>query len=386
MKDLDFDELDRAVNSLLATKSSSEPPTTAEEVSESDSIVSEPEQVTATDETDFAEAEPATPTLTPETPTEDVKSVEISEETPTAQTAPALATRRTTGRFMDVVHPSSDMRTSPNPASNEPVSRQGLTIAVPTSAPTTMSDVTPVTSQKPAAAPIQTEAIEAVTSDPSPVVNEWPDPLDLQGFTLEEESDAPAYIESPAKSEEVTPDPFDTPLNSPFLADTKVEKRPLGAFSDDTTTQTETPAETLVPQLESDETQTPEEDTSALQEVSETSLLPVELHSAVLAIEADIERTPVVGVTADTAELTSDMTDSIPQINVPTSIAQQYKEEPSTSDQQSGSIYDTDAYHKPLTHPAKKKSGWLWVLWIVILLIVGAGGGAAVYFYVIPLL
>jgi hypothetical protein len=65
----------------------------------------------------------------------------------------------------------------------------------------------------------------------------------------------------------------------------------------------------------------------------------------------------------------------------PTSIPQQYREEPNTGDKDNGGIYDTDSYHQPLAHPAKKKSGWLWVLWIVIILIIGAGGGAALYFF-----
>ena len=64
----------------------------------------------------------------------------------------------------------------------------------------------------------------------------------------------------------------------------------------------------------------------------------------------------------------------------PTSIPQQYQEEKSTGDQPSGSIYDTDSYHQPLAHPAKTKSGWLWIIWILLLLIVSGGGAVALYF------
>jgi hypothetical protein len=67
----------------------------------------------------------------------------------------------------------------------------------------------------------------------------------------------------------------------------------------------------------------------------------------------------------------------------PVSIPQQYREEPSTGDQTSGSIYDTASYHQPLEHPAQKKSGWLWVIWVLILLILGAGGGALAYLYLL---
>ena len=85
-----------------------------------------------------------------------------------------------------------------------------------------------------------------------------------------------------------------------------------------------------------------------------------------------------VGVTATTS------TDEQPPV---VSITQQYAESPSTGDAPATtSIFDTDAYKKPLAHPKKKSSGWLVVLWIAVLLIVGAGAGAAVYFYVLPLL
>jgi hypothetical protein len=64
----------------------------------------------------------------------------------------------------------------------------------------------------------------------------------------------------------------------------------------------------------------------------------------------------------------------------PISIPQQYKEEPSTGDAKNGAIYDTDTYHhQPLAHPKKKKSGWMWVIWIILILIIGAAAGAALY-------
>ncbi|MNL44290.1 hypothetical protein D3C87_1668540 [compost metagenome] len=68
-------------------------------------------------------------------------------------------------------------------------------------------------------------------------------------------------------------------------------------------------------------------------------------------------------------------------VSGPASIQPQYKEEPSSTKEEHAAIYDTDSYHKPLTHPAKKKSGWLWVLWIVLLLALGAGGAAALYYF-----
>ena len=62
------------------------------------------------------------------------------------------------------------------------------------------------------------------------------------------------------------------------------------------------------------------------------------------------------------------------------SIPQQYQEKPSSGDQTNGAIYDTDHYHKPVAHQASQKSGWTWVLVVVVLIIVGALLGAGAYF------
>ena len=82
MKDLDFDELDRAVNSAI----NPQPAAPAEPVAEPPA----------------PETEPAVePVTEPPAPTPVVSS-------------PSPAARRSSGRFMDVVHPSSDMRAKAN--------------------------------------------------------------------------------------------------------------------------------------------------------------------------------------------------------------------------------------------------------------------------------
>ena len=69
----------------------------------------------------------------------------------------------------------------------------------------------------------------------------------------------------------------------------------------------------------------------------------------------------------------------------PTSITQQYKEQPS-SNQQSGAIFDTESYHQPVIKPAHKKSSWLIIVWILLLVLLGAAAGWAVYTFVLPML
>ncbi len=104
--------------------------------------------------------------------------------------------------------------------------------------------------------------------------------------------------------------------------------------------------------------------------------LPAELQDNLLSIEAS----------EDTAEPKKEETNPIPTVSLPvgaTSITAQYTEQPSTGDQPTGSVFNTEAYKKPIARP-KKKSGWLIVLWIFLLLVVGAGVGAAIYFFVLP--
>lgn len=349
MKDLDFDELDRAVNSLITSTPSQSSP--------SDNNLQKPDSV------DLAEK------------TNDSKDI--------APTASSLAGRRSTGRFMDVVHPSSDMRTTL--AAPERVSRQGATIN-PVSA-------TPVVPDTP---PVVTPMVAAPKSS-------WPDPIDFHEFKSSQVVNNP----EPEKNEDDDIDKIndditntlnqasgDTP-DSPFIPGTKVDKRPLGAFS----------SESPVPASEPPAEETKTDKTTDLSDEASNVItpLPAELQNDLLSIESDsstnpeavsdmpvveaeipavVTTAPTPVVVPATAPVKAPAADNQP--SGPTSITQQYKEQPNSGDQKTGAIYDTDAYHKALLHPAKKKSGWMWVLWIVILLVVGAGAGYVVYSFVLP--
>lgn len=305
MQDIDFDELDRAVNSVTKPTAASSP--------DSEST-----------------------------------SVPVSRPKPTVAATPP-AVRRSSGRFMDVVHPSSDMRGASVPERSAP---RDVPVK-PTFEETLVS--------KPAA------PTPAEIPEPAPIVNapstDWPDPLDFQGFSLEETPVMPSPT-PPPKPVAPKPETPAEPLESPFLSDAKVEKRPLGAFSS-----------------------TDEPTSSDDKEPEETPLL--EAPDEVELLEAENEITPPKPV-EETPEVKSEPepapqpVEDIPQ--GPTSITQQYKEQPSTVEQTSGAIYDTESYHQPLVHAPKKKSGVLVVVWIAALILVGAGAGAAVYFFVLPLL
>lgn len=372
MKDLDFDELDQAVNSLMTGIPKTPAPQDDKEAEKTLTITP---TLSDNERPSFANLEQTASKAGTE-----IEKIEVSAAT----AANPLAARRSSGRFMDVVHPSSDMKINNRPV----VSREGVQLN-PISRPT-------VTEARPSTEP---EEISAVTPDPTPEVieqvpevNAWPDPIDM---VSEPSSDAVEAVE-PVEGADVvdvpevnTPEnsPEDSndidefaPLQTPFLTDTKVEKRPLGAFAVDQQVTVED-----APASEIDEPAGMSAPAPVAVDQEPTSGLPDELQHDLIKIESDNEATQeepsnekVVPVPSFAAPVVTPAPAVVPG---PASIQPQYKEEPSSTKEEHAAIYDTDSYHKPLTHPAKKKSGWLWVLWIVLLLALGAGGAAALYYF-----
>lgn len=355
MKELDFDELDKAVNSLMGD----------------------------TPQTD----EPATngPNVTATAPSPVEPSSEGSEITPPADntsieevTSPALpspASRRG-GRFMDVVHPSSDMKTTGMGAS----SREGVSIT-PLSAdiPSTPSSE----ENTPAPAEEATTPTEGAVESQAP--SEWPDPIAMHEEKQADEIEEPAPdISSPA------------PQTSPFLTDAKVEKRPLGGGqaldqaiakelgkADTEQSTGDIPAvasqpDSLPAQETPAEAPTQEPSPQLLTTPEEKAPLPAELDSDLVAIEAGGATTSDNQPTPAVPEPT--VTSPAPVIGGG-SIQQQYTEQPSTGDDSHAAIYDTEAAQQPLLHPPKKKTGWLVTIWIVLIIILGVGVGATIWYF-----
>jgi len=294
MQDIDFDELDRAVSS--ATGSPAEAPTSDEPTTSDDSV-----------------------------------TVKTSAPDPASSTP---AARRSSGRFMDVVHPSSDMRPE---TSERPVERS--------------------TPRPP----------EPRVEEPADRSTDWPDPLDFHGFTgdeLDEKKEEEPKEEAPAEQVSA-PEPEEpevaAPLESPFLSGTKVEKRPLGAFSDIPEAPAKEPKEAE---------KTPEE--PKLLDAPDEELLDAE--TAPEEPPKEEEKLEEPAPTPEPEEPTG-----------PTSITQQYKEAPA-KEETSGPIYAAEATTLALTHSPKKRSSAAIIIWILALILVGVGGGLAVYFLVLPTL
>lgn len=298
MQDLDFDEIDRAVNGALDGAQPTVPAQAPQ--------VAEP----------VAASEPAQPVATP-------------------------AARRTSGRFMDVVHPSSDMRARSVAAPREaaPVPVEPVASAEPE-----LPLEEPQTSPFLPDAKVEKRPLGGV--GPALVAPEAP-----SAYGGVAEAEAPAFALPPEPAQELIEAPDDPRLEAETLPD------PID-FAHQLNTEL-----TVEPELEPQP-----------QPVEEAVVLPEEpetLEEPALDLTPPVAPTPEAPVAEEPVG--------------PTSITQQYIEQPSSS-AESGAIFDTEAYHQPVAAPVKKKSGGLVILWIALLLIFGAGVGVAIYYFVLPML
>lgn len=255
---------------------------------------------------------PSTPVKTPIT-----SSTPVEPATPDAPVTP-VAPRPAGGRFMDVVHPSSDMRTA-------------------TSSKDTASAATSAPSVEPANKPASPAA-----SRPTPT---------------------PA----PQQHDAATP-----PL-TPFLPDAKVEKRPLG----DPLASPVTVAVSEQPQPDTSANaaieDAPEEIVAINSEVKARSAIDTDDQSvldaaAIITEENNVEAEQLSGIEAEEVAAAGS---SIQQVE---SVAAEHE---AVSTPAGANMYDV----QPLGHPAKRRSGWGVVLIIVIIILVAGAIGAGAYFY-----
>lgn len=339
-KEFDFDELDKAVNSLMKdTEPAPEAPAPV-----------------ATPGAPVVELPAPAPVVEPVAP---VASVSAPAEAVAPSPSPAVS--KPTGRFMDVVHPSSDMRTP-----SQSVPREGVPVA-----------------------PIAPATPEINSPAPVPSISTEPEPA-LDSVTL-----------PPA------------PLASPFLPDAQVEKRPLGGPSPEPTpsldeaiaaelsadaepasieateptTIAETePAASPEPTVEStaEPTASPERDTPTENEKDNNNVgLPAELSNDLVAIESG-EAQPGESDQLETPATTEDTGDTTPSpataMLSQSSIPQQYKEEASSTTETHAPIYDDQTSAQAIPQAKKKGNTTRIILIAVIAVVVGVVGAAALYY------
>jgi hypothetical protein len=366
MKDLDFDELDRAVNSLMAGVSSS---------SDSNGRESEPavEIASSRVEPDVVADRKAAPSDIDAQASPDI--TRLSAPAARVSSTPTVSAPRRTGRFMDMKHESADMSAYRplTPPSARP-SRYQSDISVLSTSAGQLSNhdyndrqTTPIPSSFDLKVADNGVVRETATSDdfkePStgPVSSSEPMPTESAPVISYDE------LTELRPNEELRP-------YSAFIPDAKVEKRPLGGASDEPDGAAE--PRSIEPDYES---QTP---------ADPAEQLPAELQEDLIAIESgqntaqtpSVEKPEATGA-AETQPAPKKTFDSRPKIeSIPTQYASENKQTDMAAD---SDIFDTDSFAKPLAHPAKSRSGWLKVIFIVGLILLGIGGGLLVYLFVL---
>ena len=323
MSDFDFDEIDKAVSSALSGAESS--------VSASSTVPTSPTPLAA-------------PAPKPRTPAADHPHEAAQPARPRS-----LATRRSAGRFMDMVHPSSDMRGTPTKTGHltaRPARVERRTFVAPQSSSVEHHNVNDLSYSTPAEAGLTSES------------------------------------------------PWAPSLESPFLPDAKVEKKPLGTahptgevaaplFEEADELLLEAPDELL---LEAHTMPDPLDFIAATSDddISQGASLEQDAQEVTPRQEAEKAGAPHLEETQ--AVVGGGEEEDPTRLVGPTSIRQQYEERAPVASQESGAIYDTEEYHKPLVAQEKTRHGAWAVLWILALVVLGAAAGGVVYLYVLPVI
>ena len=412
MTDIDFDELDRAVSSLMDKQREKEAPAVANEnnseVSASALVEEKPVPENSIGTSFAPPVTPFTPSSVVSTPLSSISQSETKKEpssdntipkeiddSPTnekvtndliasrtpgvaaseVKAAPVIA-RRSTGRFMDVVRPSS-VSTIQKPAVPAP-SRTGTTIQP-------SPDLVDVISANNRHSAVGKEMSDIVSQSDN--LSDTPDLKDVHNeSTFAEIEDMPAeelsltdkIAQSLAVSNSEAPaTPMTTPLESPFIANVEVEKRPLGSVNQTMTSSEMNSDEDASMPADSEDIKLEHQYNTNLSNysMSENSLgdapdSPMDLSPEIIAIEE-------AGVPEDSDDkMSTDIDSSL--------IESSELSEKETMDSEPAPMFAAVSTEvKPSADKEKKKSGLLIALLIVLFLAIGMTGGAVSYFLLI---
>lgn len=376
MTDIDFDELDREVNKLVNADTNTP---------QNDDTTNPP--LSIQDDTQDSQDN-----------TSDIQQSEDQQSSDSSDVAPSPVTRPR-GRFMDVMHPSSDMTTETDSSQSDQLAS---TPDRKTLEPLDSSDT------KEAAQEDTTD--EKEDSDHSPSSHtDMPDPIDFHEERTAEGGDVQKEVEpSEEKEVESSPEPPILPLNNELNSlfnEAEVEKRPLGQFSkveEPTVTINTVDGEKVSGETVKEDDKA--EDTSLEGDISENEPvdLPPELEKDLVAIEAgespDAIPSPVEEKNhtkdeqeeekpADTKEDKELSTSAA--LLASGSIPQQYKIalKEKVSREGDHALFDSSHYEKAPTKAAKnKKSGHKallqWIFIVIGLLLLGSTIGAGLFVFV----
>ena len=410
MTDIDFDELDRAVSSLMDKQREKEAPVVANENNNEVSTSAPVEGKSVSESsigTSFAPpVTPFTPSSVASTPLSSISQPEAKKDsfnddvTPkeannpddektndsVVSRAPGMAAsevkavplvvRRSTGRFMDVVRPSS-VGAIQKPATPAP-SRTGTTIQPSPD----LVDVISTNNRHSAARKEMSDIVAqsdnlSDTPDLKGVHNESTF-AEIEDASVEELSLTDKIAQSLAVSNSEAPAaPMTTPLESPFIANVEVEKRPLGSINQAMTSSEMNSDEDASMSVDPEDIKLEHQYNTNLSNynISENSLgdasdSPMDLSPEIIAIEE-------AGVPEDSDDkMSTDIDSSL--------IESSELSEKETMDSEPAPMFAAVSTEvKPSADKEKKKSGLLIALLIVLFLAIGMAGGAVSYFLLI---
>ena len=394
MKDLDFEELDKAVNSLVSKTQAEHGVTPAQNVPSVQSTptpmatVSPPDPIAAkvavtADKVDSNKPAPH--------PTRDIEHGERL-----GAKRPDMPARFAGHRFMDIVAPkpvAAPSKAASRTAQTVQPTKDELAVADTPSKPSeTAKTDKKEASPKPDMPTIDTLDTSSVASEttapvapaqttPTPKSNDlaWPDPLDFN----DDFKDAPTATDKKADSVDeaaessdspkppddvaqiIQPESYPAPAVSPFLAEAKVQKRPLGAYSSYN-----------APEISEPETTEPAEQAAQKsQPSSEQSQQP----------DGEQEDDQPLSGPA-TSEPNTDLPESDVRATTMMSIPQQYKAPDHPVDSATRPVFDTEEYHPPLleaTTHRKSSSMWSKLFIALLILVVLVVAGYFIFMYVV---
>ena len=408
MTDIDFDELDRAVSSLMDKQREKEAPVVANEnnseVSASAPVEEKPVSGNSISTSFAPPVTPFTPSSVASTPLSSISQPEAKKDSSNDNTiskevdnptnekvtndsiinrSPSVAAsevkstsviaKRPTGRFMDVVRPSS-VSTIQKPAAPAP-SRTGTTIQP-------SPDLVDVISTNNRHSAVRKEMSDMASQSDN--LSNAPDLKDVHNeSTFAEIEDASAeelsltdkIAQSLAVSNSEAPAaPMTMPLESPFIANVEVEKRPLGSVNQTMTSSEMNSDEDTSVSADSEDIKLEHQYNTNLSNYSmnENSLgdapdSPMDLSPEIIAIEE-------AGVPEDSDDkMSTDIDSSL--------IESSELSEKETMDSEPAPMFAAVSTEvKPSVDKEKKKSGLLIALLIVLFLAIGMAGGAVSYF------
>ncbi len=400
MTDIDFDELDRAVNSLMNKRQENTEQST-------DKPANTPDAGTV----------PSAPKK--EVFTSAAKPLTVSRPTSVKMQPSSMISGHSSGRFMDVVHPSSQMvsgrkmasapsrtgESAVSEAETNEISASNDMLAAPTTVETEdKSTDTQSFSGDGFMANEDTKTAAVMTDTTLPFIANTAvqkRPLGPLNETVEEEpvipsslneNDVEAILNGMPSEEEATPEietaiEEDTliPNSSATVAETPMSMEEVPTPTEEASADKKT-AEVTDPgiQLVDKEATAPEFDKELMaieeievEESAEDPAAEATNQETILPKEAEEETTPI--------ESTESVKDTPVTSSTTEDTSREYAvEDIAVSDSEPEPMYDTAAKtSSALKHQEKKKGGWLTVLLILLFLAIGVGGGAAAYYLLI---